>query len=990
MEARINQSFQEAYPNVHLSKQRTRKMLKKSVLSLFLSATLLAALMLGMVPGIAVTLESNSDYTVVFKVGDEAVEDDLVLTKVARGTLIEDIAPDLTAEPGNSFVRWTPEWEPTDVVDEDLEFVAKWAKTDEMIVASVLPLESEVSLFSEETTTSVADAVKPATTFLGIAAATEEIGETWTVTFEAGNNSTNNDRVVENVPDGTLVQSIAPTFSPKPGYRFNRWSPTVNATTRVTDDMTYTAQWVIYNDSHNWSSALSVMALQSGWSLPADSVLLEFDNVSLNGQTFLDYVYFSVDNEGNVSLFFLAYSQNKNFIHSASYMSYAGLAGVPVATWTAQTNPFRQYRVFRVVIPASAVAETIIVGSPSLNIVNEGNRPHSIWDMPLRFTNINYVTEHYVYDLDPNGIPNTPVLRATVPGVGFTNQTVTARPITIFGYNYVPGHPDEIISGVIVNPNKIELYLRLYYEKDEHVTWIIRGVYGEESQTVYNGRPQSLSDFLDADEFFVIDWPNRFDEVKTDDYMFIANPNSDKGLGMHLVDPAGINVGTYEQVLELVSGYKILYTNFDENWDPNGYPGTPVTIDGKQWVDITNELGAAVTIHGKLEIIPRPIDISTPSAEKIWDGSALQRPEYTYNESEGTIPDDKVGLLSFLGHEIEITVTGSQTDPGSSQNGYSAIIRDEYGDDVTRDYRFVDDLGILKVTPVIFYHANSFDAIGAMTNTDGFDIGDEVTLSPNQYSRYLHYFNGWNNRADGSGISYSDEETFEYSYSDNLDLYAMWEPNPFYSVSYEVSGSRPATATVSGLPASPQSHQRDALVEVAGYPTSSATDDGSGILGRWIFNGWQTINVPVLMGSFIMPDGPVLFVGSWTFTPNPVHEVSYRVVGTQPTPVSKMPDTPQSYQSEANVTVASVPTTTATINNDNLLGTWTFSGWETDDALVVSGGFVMPEGDVEFTGEWVFTPNEYYHVTYKIEGDAPALVSGMPESPQLHQEEATV
>jgi len=94
-----------------------------------------------------------------------------------------------------------------------------------------------------------------------------------------------------------------------------------------------------------------------------------------------------------------------------------------------------------------------------------------------------------------------------------------------------------------------------------------------------------------------------------------------------------------------------------------------------------------------------------------------------------------------------------------------------------------------------------------------------------------------------------------------------------------------------------------------------------------------------------------------TFIPIPAHTITYTVTG--PTPATFTPAIPAlaTHQQGANVTIAPVLTTTATIHN-GVSGTWTFSGWTTESygVTVYDGTFTMPANDVIFTGYWTFTP----------------------------------
>ena len=92
------------------------------------------------------------------------------------------------------------------------------------------------------------------------------------------------------------------------------------------------------------------------------------------------------------------------------------------------------------------------------------------------------------------------------------------------------------------------------------------------------------------------------------------------------------------------------------------------------------------TQDGTLEITKAPLTVTAKSAEKVYDGKAL-----TANTCEVK------GSLA-KGHKISATVTGSQTQIGSSKNKASNVkIVDANGNDVTSNYEITYVEGTLTV-----------------------------------------------------------------------------------------------------------------------------------------------------------------------------------------------------------------------------------------------------------------------------------------------------
>ena len=86
------------------------------------------------------------------------------------------------------------------------------------------------------------------------------------------------------------------------------------------------------------------------------------------------------------------------------------------------------------------------------------------------------------------------------------------------------------------------------------------------------------------------------------------------------------------------------------------------------------------TVDGKLTITPAPLTVTTDSDNKVYDGTALTAP----GSITGLVGDDTVTF----------TVTGSQTDVGSSDNTYSIV----WGTAKSSNYTVAETLGTLTVT----------------------------------------------------------------------------------------------------------------------------------------------------------------------------------------------------------------------------------------------------------------------------------------------------
>jgi len=120
-------------------------------------------------------------------------------------------------------------------------------------------------------------------------------------------------------------------------------------------------------------------------------------------------------------------------------------------------------------------------------------------------------------------------------------------------------------------------------------------------------------------------------------------------------------------------------------------PNVIATVDGTA---VTTGTETAIgnylvtTANGTLTITPKPLTITAGSDTKVYDSTPLTKNSYTHTE-----------LLT--GDKIEgVTVTGSQTNAGTSDNVLSAaVIKNSNDDDVTANYHITYTNGTLKVTP---------------------------------------------------------------------------------------------------------------------------------------------------------------------------------------------------------------------------------------------------------------------------------------------------
>ena len=110
---------------------------------------------------------------------------------------------------------------------------------------------------------------------------------------------------------------------------------------------------------------------------------------------------------------------------------------------------------------------------------------------------------------------------------------------------------------------------------------------------------------------------------------------------------------------------------------------TSFKIYNASGTDVTGQLKEATTVKGTLTVYPAPAEVSTGSATKEYDGSAL-------TSSEASI----TGIVSADEGQVTVTSTGSITDIGTAENTYSI----DWGSANSNNYTLSETLGTLEVT----------------------------------------------------------------------------------------------------------------------------------------------------------------------------------------------------------------------------------------------------------------------------------------------------
>ena len=231
--------------------------------------------------------------------------------------------------------------------------------------------------------------------------------------------------------------------------------------------------------------------------------------------------------------------------------------------------------------------------------------------------------------------------------------------------------------------------------------------------------------------------------------------------------------------------------------------------------DVTAYFSNITLISGQLVVNPAPVSVSTPDDSKVYDGSPLP-----------TTTDQPfiTGLISP--DSATITMTGSQTDVGSSPNTYAII----WGDGTNQNnYTVTDeDLGTLRVDPrpvtvTITGHTGTVVYDGSEHQVEGYD----VAFADDLYDASYITFSG---TAVAKGTDADD-------YAMGLDSSQFTNTNGNFDVTFVVSDGSlsitPATLTVQTGSASktydgtPLTASSASLSGLKGSDTASVTATGS-------------------------------------------------------------------------------------------------------------------------------------------------------------------
>ena len=185
-----------------------------------------------------------------------------------------------------------------------------------------------------------------------------------------------------------------------------------------------------------------------------------------------------------------------------------------------------------------------------------------------------------------------------------------------------------------------------------------------------------------------------------------------------------------------------------------------------------------------------------------------------------------------------------------------------------------------SATYTVTYDGNGNTTGAVPAAPANYEQGQAVTVTGNTGNlvKTNYTFAGWNTAADGSGTTYTQNQSFTMGAA-NVTLYAKWTSNPTYTVTYNGNGN-----TTGAVPAAPANYEQGQAVTVTG-------NTGNLVKTNYTFAGWNTAadgsgTTYTQNQTFTMGAANVTLYAKWTSVPEYAYVANYGD-GTNPGTVSE-------------------------------------------------------------------------------------------------------
>lgn len=213
-----------------------------------------------------------------------------------------------------------------------------------------------------------------------------------------------------------------------------------------------------------------------------------------------------------------------------------------------------------------------------------------------------------------------------------------------------------------------------------------------------------------------------------------------------------------------------------------------------------------------------------------------------------------------------------------------------------------------------------YDANGGKNAPDmeSYQFNALVNIADGVPERDGYQFIGWNTKADGSGVSYTKDDTF-YMPCYRVTLYAQWKANTTYTVTYKdgVGGAAFGDQTTTGL------HSGDQTPAFSGTPTRSG----------YTFKGWSPAVTATVTGNAV-------YIAQWAKNSSSSGHSTRYTLHYESNGGTSYKD--ESYSSGTTVTLDKVP----------IRESYTFTGWYADKELTKKISSIKMTSDKTVYAGW--------------------------------------
>lgn len=213
-----------------------------------------------------------------------------------------------------------------------------------------------------------------------------------------------------------------------------------------------------------------------------------------------------------------------------------------------------------------------------------------------------------------------------------------------------------------------------------------------------------------------------------------------------------------------------------------------------------------------------------------------------------------------------------------------------------------------------------YDANGGKNAPDmeSYQFNALVNIADGVPERDGYQFIGWNTKADGSGVSYTKDDTF-YMPCYMVTLYAQWKANTTYTVTYKdgVGGAAFGDQKTTGL------HSGDQTPAFSGTPTRSG----------YTFKGWSPAVTATVTGNAV-------YIAQWAKNSSSSGHSTRYTLHYESNGGTSYKD--ESYSSGTTVTLDKVP----------IRESYTFTGWYADKELTKKISSIKMTSDKTVYAGW--------------------------------------